>query len=147
MIGIANNKDIYIVDRKNKKINSDDVKNLVRNTAISDGYHCAIRLPQDPGQAGKDQATTYVRYLAGFNVKTAPVTGDKEVRSRALSAQWQAGNVYIVRGDWNESYLAEMNAFPLGAHDDDVDASNEAFAELTIGVAEASISRTTGVHN
>lgn len=132
-LAIRKNGDIIVVDRKNKKITSDEVKNLVKNTAISDGVDCKIRIPQDPGQAGKDQAKSYTKLLSGYNITTAPVSGDKQVRSRSLSAQWHAGNVYILKGDWNDSYLSEMNSFPVGPHDDDVDSSNEAFLELMHG--------------
>lgn len=129
-IGITSSGDIIIIDRKNKKINSNDVENLLKNTASTDGKKCKIRLPQDPGQAGKSQAKRLTKLLHGYPVKTLPVSGDKEVRSGALSAQWHAGNVYLVRGDWNKAYLKEMNDFPLGPHDDDVDASNDAYDEL-----------------
>ena len=129
-IALRENGDVIVIDRKNKKINSSEVRKLIKNTASTDGVSCKIRIPQDPGQAGKDQAQTYVKLLNGYPVKAVPVTGDKETRARSLSAQWHAGNVYLLRGDWNESYLSEMAAFPLGAHDDDVDASADAYSEI-----------------
>ena len=45
---------------------------LVRNVALIDRKNfknVCIRLPQDPGQAGKAQAESYVKYLSGFTVK------------------------------------------------------------------------------
>ena len=36
----------------------------------------------------------------------------------------------LVRGSWNEDYLQELESFPYGAHDDQVDASAVAFNEL-----------------
>lgn len=131
-MGIRPNGDIVIIDNKNKKINADDVSRLVKTTSETDGKHCKIRIPQDPGQAGKVQAKAYTKLLIGFNVKTETVNGDKETRSSALSAQWHAGNVYILKGEWNERYLSEMNSFPQGNHDDDVDSSNDAFAEIAL---------------
>jgi predicted phage terminase large subunit-like protein len=47
-----------------------------------------------------------------------------------FAAQWQAGNVRILRGDWNREYLDEMERFPHGAHDDQVDGSSGAFNRL-----------------
>jgi hypothetical protein len=49
------------------------------------------------------------------------VTGDKATRFGAFSAQAEAGNVDILRGDWNESWFTALEAFPEAAHDDDVD--------------------------
>jgi predicted phage terminase large subunit-like protein len=37
----------------------------------------------------------------------------------------------MLRGDWNREYLDEMERFPHGAHDDQVDASSGAFNKLS----------------
>lgn len=110
-----------------------DVRKLTKNTAETDRAtykSVKIRLPQDPGQAGKEQAQSYVKHLAGHAVKTERVTGDKVTRAEPFSSQWQAGNVLILAGSWNEEYFAELEAFPDGSHDDQVDASSDSFAEL-----------------
>jgi hypothetical protein len=39
--------------------------------------------------------------------------------------------VALVRGPWNKDYLDEIETFPLGSHDDQVDASSGAFLDLT----------------
>jgi predicted phage terminase large subunit-like protein len=41
------------------------------------------------------------------------------------------GNVCIVRAQWNRDFIQEFCEFPLGAHDDQVDATSGAFRELT----------------
>ncbi len=99
-------------------------------TASQDGSGCYIRIPQDPGQAGKAQAEDYVRALAGYMVTALPVTGDKETRAKPLAAQSEIGNVRLVRGPWNEAFLDEIETFPAGAHDDQVDAAADALREL-----------------
>ena len=110
-----------------------NVRNLIKNTCIMDKKQFGTvltRLPQDPGQAGKAQAADFVKFLAGFKVKTQVVNGDKVTRSEPFAAQWQAGNVDVVAGDWNEAYFNELEQFPDGAHDDMVDASSDAFISL-----------------
>ena len=89
-----------------------------------------VRLPQDPGQAGKDQAQSFVRLLSGFSVRTEPVSGSKESRAEPVAAQWQAGNFDVVVGDWNESYFSQMESFPASKFKDMVDATSDAFSEL-----------------
>lgn len=124
---------IIVLDVERGQLDANDVRNLVRKTAKADG-DIQIRVPQDPGQAGKEQAQSYKRMLSEHNVKTERVTGDKEVRSSSLSAEWQNGNVYMVKGKWNDEYKKIMNAFPSKEeHDDDVDASNDAYSELVNG--------------
>lgn len=109
------------------------VEALILSTASQDGTGVTIRLPQDPGQAGKAQAATYIRKLAGYDVKAAPVTGDKVSRAGPASAQAEAGNIRLVRGDWNDDFLDELEAFPTGRHDDWVDALADAINELALG--------------
>lgn len=109
---------------------SSDVRARIRSTAQTDRaeYNCnKILLPQDPGQAGKEQAQSYVKELAGFIVETKTVSKDKVTRAEPLAAQWQNGNVLLLEGEWNEVFLNEMESFPAALHDDQVDAASDAF--------------------
>ena len=106
------------------------VDKKIKNTAIQDGNKVKVRIPQDPGQAGKAQAKHHTSMLAGFNIKTVPVTGSKEHRALPLASQAQAGNVKLVKGPWNEAFLLEAENFPDGGHDDQIDAGADAFDEL-----------------
>ena len=46
---------------------------------------------------------------------------------RALSSMAEAGHVKLVYGPWNKAFLDEVELFPLGAHDDIVDAAAQGF--------------------
>jgi predicted phage terminase large subunit-like protein len=101
--------------------------------AKTDSHGTKIRLPKDPGQAGVAQAETMVKLLAGYLPIIMPVTGDKETRARPAAIQAEAGNVYLVEGAWNEAFLDEVCSFPMGSHDDQVDAFSDALNELALG--------------
>lgn len=119
-----------------------EVRALVHAIAARDGKDCGISVPQDPGQAGVEQAQSYTRDLAGYTIHTRRPTGDKTVRAGPFSAQVGARNAAVVRAPWTPSYVAEMHAFPDGSHDDAVDASSDAFAELS-AFRETAPARTT----
>lgn len=106
------------------------VQDAILNLAAADGKRCIVGLPQDPGQAGKHQAQYLTSLLAGYRVKSERETGDKVTRAHALSSQAEAGNVKIVRGPWNETFLNELENFPGARHDDQVDAASGAFNML-----------------
>lgn len=108
----------------------DGVNKMLRVTAEQDGRLIPVRIPQDPGAAGKSAAAAQIRLLAGWDVRAAPETGSKSVRAAPVAAQAEAGNVKLVRGPWNEAFLDEVSMFPNAAHDDQVDALSGAFAEL-----------------
>lgn len=109
------------------------VERLLVNTASQDGYTTEISLPQDPGQAGKQQASYYIGKLAGYTAHATTESGDKETRANPLSAQAEAGNVDILEGDWNDAFLDELCVFPNGEHDDQVDGASRAFNTLALG--------------
>ncbi len=124
------NGQYIILDVKRMAANAATVRSVVRNTAVADKaeYKAShIFIPQDPGQAGKEQAQSYVRELAGFRVSTHVVSGDKVTRAEPFAAQWQQGNVLLLEGEWNEMFLCEAEGFPDTVHDDQVDAASDAF--------------------
>ncbi len=135
LMGKRKNGTIVIIDVINQQIKAGDVEKLVYNTSLIDrnkyGFQYIIRVPQDPGQAGKVLASQYVKLLSGFNIKTLPVSGSKEVRATPFAAQWQNGNIEVLLGEWNDFYFSQLESFPESKHDDMVDASSDAFSELT----------------
>ena len=133
LIGKRNNGRYVIADVINKQMSASDVRKTIKLTAQADRAtykRVRIRLPRDPGQAGKEQAESYIKFLAGFDVTTVAESGSKEARAEPMAAQWQAGNFDIVAGPWNEEYLLQLENFPDGKFKDMVDASANGFAEL-----------------
>lgn len=109
------------------------VEALLENTASQDGVEVEISLPQDPGQAGKSQVSTLINRLSSFNAKASPESGDKVTRFGPFSAQAEAGNVDVLRGDWNEDWFAALEGFPDAAHDDAPDSTSRAYNALSLG--------------
>ena len=133
LMGKRKNGRYVIADVINRQMSASDVRQTIKLTAQADlsAYkRVRIRLPKDPGQAGKEQAESYIKFLSGFNVTAVAETGSKEARAEPLAAQWQAGNFDIVAGRWNEEYLTQLENFPEGKFKDMVDASANAFAEI-----------------
>lgn len=108
-----------------------EVHALVASTAEADGRDVTVVLPQDPGQAGKDQSQAFARELAGFTVRTRRPDAKKVVRAGPWSSQVGARNAALVRAPWTPAFVAQHHAFPDAPHDDKVDAAADAFAELT----------------
>ncbi|HEY1751774.1 MAG TPA: phage terminase large subunit [Caulobacteraceae bacterium] len=117
----------FVLDCRRIRTTPAGVERFLANTAAEDGPDVEIALPQDPGQAGKSQAAAFVRALEGFTVRATPETGDKVTRFGPFSAQAEAGNVYVLRGTWNDAWFSSLEAFPDAAHDDDADATSRAF--------------------
>lgn len=116
----ANGK-IVIADVVRVRRKAADVRSLVKNMAHKDGKEIWLSVPRDPGQAGKEQAESYLQMLQGFTVISRAITRNKLIMAEPAAALWQQGNIELVRADWNEVFLQELEQFPEGRHDDLVD--------------------------
>ena len=137
LMGRRENGRFVIIDVINRQLKAGDVRSTVLVTAKMDHAKyawCRQRLPQDPGQAGKDQKASYMEMLAGFDVHMIPESGDKATRAEPMAAQWQHGMFDLVAGEWNEAYLNQLESFPDSKWKDMVDASSSAFNEITLGM-------------
>lgn len=99
-------------------------------TAETDGKLVRVGIEKDPGQAGKFQASHYSRLLHGYRVETFAPSGDKIQRFGPFSAQVENGNVDVLAGPWVDAWFDELEQFPEGAHDDQVDATSGAYMML-----------------
>ena len=137
LMGKRRNGRFVILDVINQQLKAGDVRRLIGTTARTDQVRyqqVRQRLPQDPGQAGKEQAQSYVSMLAGYDVKAVLESGDKVTRAEPMAAQWQQGMFDVVAGEWNEMYFNQLESFPESKFKDMVDASSSAFNELTLGM-------------
>ena len=103
---------------------------LIKATASQDGRECKQDIPQDPGQAGKTQIVAMGKLLVGYPMVFGVESGDKIVRAEPFAAQVNTGNVLLLRGEWNSTYIEELRGFPNAKYDDQVDGSSRAFARL-----------------
>lgn len=137
LIGKRKNGRFIIADVINQRLSAEEVMKMIRLTAERDRamfpkVPVTVRVPQDPGQAGKAQAQAYIKYMAGFSIKAVLESGSKEARATPYAAQWQAGNVDLLTAYWNEEYLRQLESFPQGKFKDMVDASANGFSEITL---------------
>jgi phage terminase large subunit-like protein len=54
-----------------------------------------------------------------------------------IASQCDGGNLAVVRGIWNAAFLDELQAFPNGSKDDQVDALSRAFGMVIEPAAPA----------
>ena|GEM_PF-2408983 len=117
------------------RISPERVQALVAQTAALDGREVAVWLEEEGGASGKYVSADYRQTaLVGYEVRTWHSTGSKGARAKPLASAAEAGNVFLVRGAWNEALLSEYEKFGLpNVHDDQVDAGSGAHYALTIG--------------
>ena len=126
---------VFILDVVRFRGGPHAVAQAIVNTAALDGKSVAVGLPQDPGQAGKQQVAWLAGMLAGYRVVSSPETGAKVTRASPIAAQVDAGNVVMLRAAWNAVFLDELRSFPQGRKDDQVDALARAYGMLSVTAA------------
>jgi predicted phage terminase large subunit-like protein len=135
------NGGVYILDVDRKQASPSAVEKMILANTQRDGYGVVQDFPQDPGQAGKAQKFAIAKLLHGYTFLFSPETGSKEDRATPLAAQCESDNVYLVRADWNQSFINESSLFPNGQFKDQIDAASRAYSSLlrkrrrVIGVA------------
>lgn len=106
------------------------VEETIKTTAAMDGIGVTQCLERDPGSAGVSEVAYLTRSLAGYPVAAFPKRANKIVAAGPVSAQVVAGNARMFRGPWNEEFLSELEEFPEGRFDDQVDALSGAYNVL-----------------
>lgn len=109
------------------------VYNTILATAEADGRGTIVGIEQDPASAGKFEAQAYAAALGarGFEVRLYTPSGSKIRRAGPVSAQCKAGNVSVLRRPWLEPWFGELEQFPDGDHDDQVDSLSGAHTAIT----------------
>ncbi|OBW61090.1 MAG: hypothetical protein A9183_03020 [Dehalococcoides mccartyi] len=131
LLGVSN-CNYYVKDMKRMRGSPQSVEALIKQTAQIDGVATRVFIEQEPGAGGKSLIDYYTRQLAGFTLRPDRPTADKTTRASPVSSQAEAGNIYLVNGLWINDFLDEIEAFPSGAHDDQVDALSGAFVQLSV---------------
>lgn len=122
---------LYILDVQRFRANPLEVETKIRSAADRDGREVEIGMEEEPGSAGKSMISHYSRnVVAGYAFRGHRTTGSKEIRANPLSAAAENGNVKLFRGGWNRDFINECVAFPMGSHDDQVDAASGALSVL-----------------
>jgi predicted phage terminase large subunit-like protein len=134
-VGCAMKDALYYIDPRRFRHEPSMRNRLIRQDADTRKPR-RIMVPQDPGAAGKESAQALVRLLAGHNVRSERMSGDKFIRAEPFAAQVNGGNVRLVDGPDTAAYLEELRQAPNGKHDDMIDASSDSF-NATAGVRDA----------
>lgn len=122
----------YIGDIIKVQKSPGDIEQLIYNTAVADGYSCAIRMEEEGGASGIANTERYQRkVLQGFDFMGIKPVVSKIERARPVAAACQGGSVFISNRCRNVTdFYAQLDAFPNGTHDDIIDGFSGAFAHF-----------------
>jgi predicted phage terminase large subunit-like protein len=137
-IGIGEDGYIYVLNAKEILARPAGVAKLIQDTAEYDGRNVPISLPQDAAAGGLIQFEHYAKplILAGYKVKRSKTRKGKLERFSGFSNAAENGMVRIVKGDWNDKYISQLENFDperRRQHDDFVDCTSDGYNWLISG--------------
>jgi len=134
LMGITPDKQ-YVIDHIVRgRWSPQQSEKIIRQTAEADGNSVRIYIEQEGGSSGKAIIDHYRRnVLAGFAMYGVRPSGSKINRAMPVASQAEAGNIFIRNGLYLNELLDELDLFPDGSHDDQIDSVSACYAKLTKG--------------
>lgn len=132
LVALMDDKRLVIEDVVSLRDGPAAVDTLMLHTAHADGKSVHVGAWRDPGQAGVVDVEHMRQLLFGFAFDEIRAAKSKVAYASVWSSSARAGKVLVRRGPWLTELLAELQAFPRGGHDDQVDAISGAVQALSV---------------
>lgn len=121
--------DFFMLDRHHERMGIVDTMKAIKmmTTRWPDAV---MKLIEDKanGSAVIEMLQKKISGIVGINPE-----GGKAVRAQAVAPYWEAGNVYLphpLYKSWSDDVVSELESFPNGKNDDDVDAMSQALVKM-----------------
>lgn len=130
MMGITASGRIVIMDMQRFQKEWDDVEPLIASRAVIDLKDVQVGIEQTFYASRAVTKLLKRPELHQHTIRGIKPDADKVTRARPFEARVGAGLVDVVQSGWTGALLDELCAFPMGKHDDIVDACSGAYTML-----------------
>lgn len=127
LIGSDKDKDNFVIeDQVGGFWSWKSIKEMVVDIARKDGAEVTVCFEQEPASGGKNQVAELKEHiqkeLPGWNVTSieAKKLGDRVLAANTWFGEASVGKWWMIKGLWNDLFLAQLDVFPSGTHDDRV---------------------------
>lgn len=124
--------DKYLIDQVRFRGGMNDALTMFK-ALCAKWPQCRAKLIED--KANGSPILNMLEQEVGGMIATNPGIRGKVERAQAVAPFIEAGNIWIpAEASWLSDFLSEIEAFPNGAHDDQVDAASQALERLCVPV-------------
>ena len=124
-IGLDAQGRVWVFGARQDRPGPPGVDDYIKAAAQEDGKKIPVGIEREGGAQAKLLARHYqTQVLRGWDVHAKPATTSKVLRAGPFSSQVRAGNVYVVRNAFTQTFIDQHHAFPDVDHDDLVDAAS-----------------------
>lgn len=116
--------EFYLIDMFKKRGPYAARKSAIENALDSDNLHNHVTRAGVEGVSGFEAIVkeTKAKFLGRISIKKKNFRGTKTLRAQPWFNLIEAGRFYMVSDDWNADFIQELQYFPSGKHDDQIDA-------------------------
>ncbi len=129
-VGVTDDGRWVVLDVRRGRWAWPDARRVIAQTAQLDGPDCVQGIEDVAFQRAAYQDLVRIPELGGVPLRLVRPQGDKINRAGAWAGRVEDGLFIVVRAEWTRDFLNECAAFPVGEHDDQVDAVSGAVQML-----------------
>lgn len=129
-MGMGEDGRIYILHIKRLRGRWTQTKAQIVQTSQDDGQDVVVLIEANGTQLGYFQDVKSDPLMRSRLVLPDKPEGNKEMRASVWGSRLQDGVIRILWGEWSAAFVDEMDVFPNGEHDDQVDAVSGGYAYL-----------------
>lgn len=129
-LGVDRKRNVYILHIKVLEGRWPVNKPKILQTAEDDGLQCVVSIEANGTQVGYYQDIHDDIRMKGYRVIKFKPTGTKEMRASVWGSKLEDAFVYVVKAGWNQMFFDEMDGFPNGEHDDQIDGVSGGWEHL-----------------
>ena len=127
----------------------DDLKQVLKATAEKDGPNIPIIIETGTkGGAAKFLYNEYELFLTGYITEQSEPIGSKVDRATPFKDAINDGKIHIAitNDEMRGKLIEQLKSFPLGTHDDIIDAMSYAYSKLQPKTDASNLYRTGNAH-
>lgn len=124
--------DLVVDDVERGQWKPGPLEKRIVSVARADGPGVVQWIEQEGGSSGKIASTALGRALGGLPVRFDRPTGSKAARAAPFAAAAEQGRVGVLSRPWFTEWVRELESFPGGSHDDQVDSASGAYSRLEV---------------
>ena len=126
---VNGNTELWIKNVSRIRAEAPERDNFINAVTEHDGQSVTIGV--EISLDARDAVKIMQKALKGRRVVVPIKTvGDKVARMSYLEPVFEAGNVHVLKADWNLDWLNEVKSFPSGKHDDQMDNMSAGYAHV-----------------
>lgn len=127
---LSDGETMVVTDIHRQRNRPGELRQIIKRVAERDGPEVRVVLEQEPASQSGEFVNGVRDLLSGYVVESVRPVKDKITRAEPVAAMVRNKKLAVLRRSWSNEFVAELEAFPKGDYDDQVDALSMAYRAM-----------------